>query len=69
MITSNLCYVPPSVEYLGPTTPPALKFGFTTPRFQTRLMPLCWTVYREEWVSNPHQTRNLVRDFCLARAT
>jgi len=41
MIPSFLCYVPPSVELLGPTTSSVFKFGPTTsPRFQTRLTPL-----------------------------
>jgi len=42
-IPSILCYVPPSVELLGPTctTSPVFKPEPTTsPRFQTRLTPL-----------------------------
>jgi len=35
-----MCYVPPSVELLGPTTPLVFKPGSMTPRFQTILMPL-----------------------------
>src|SRR6218665_1733206 len=31
MIPSNLCYVPPSVDFLGPTTPPVFKSRFSTP--------------------------------------
>src|SRR6218665_664086 len=40
-IPSILCYVPPSVELLGPTTSPVFKPEPTTSqRFQTRLTPL-----------------------------
>ena len=35
-----MCYVPPSVELLGATTPSVFKPGSTTQRFQTRLTPL-----------------------------
>src|SRR6218665_1879813 len=40
MISSNMCFVPPSVELLAPTTQPVFKPGITTARFQSRLTPL-----------------------------
>lgn len=45
MIPSNLCYVPPFVEFLGPFTPlPVFKWGPTTPSFQTKLTPAAYQV-------------------------
>ena len=40
MKPSILCYVPPSVELLGPTTPSFDILTHDTPCFQTRLAPL-----------------------------
>ena len=37
MIPSILCYVPPSIELLGPTTPKDLKPGPTTPLFSNHI--------------------------------
>ena len=44
VITSTLCYVPPSVEFLQPTNPPVFNSRPTTPLSLTRLTPL-WTSY------------------------
>jgi len=37
MISSILCYVPPSVELLGLTTSPAFKPRLTTPQFSNQI--------------------------------